>query len=1090
MRHAKVAQHKEFKVYPMRKNAILITICLLVSTGLALGQKTLSVSSGSGFPGDTVPISVNFSDGSGVGGLQFQLNYNSSLLSIFDADGDGNLNEEVTKGSLLTPDHTLTVNASTPGLISAIAVGVTSMNSGPGSVINVTFQIAASAGGGTTPLTLSDIVGSDPLGLAVSVNGSNGSVNIEAFASNDPPNAVNDSGSTNEDQSVTINVVANDTDPDGDTLSVINTTSPAHGSVAIVNSASVRYTPAANYHGSDSFSYTVSDGNGATDQAQVTVTVNPVNDLPVAVNDEAATSEGQAVTIPVLANDSDADEDTLTVTEVTQPSNGSTSINGSTTVTYVPTAGYFGQDSFSYTVSDGNGGTDTANVSVTVTEQNDPPVANDDTASTNEDEAVTINTIANDTDPDGDTLSLTNTTSPAHGSVAIVNSTSVRYVPSPNYHGADSFGYTVSDGKGGTDQAQVTVTVTSVNDRPVANDDTVVSDGSQPLSVAVLSNDNDPDGDTLSISEVGQPAQGSAVINGNTITYTPGANFQGADLFSYTVSDGSLEDSATVTVTAQADNQPPVAVDDTGSTTKGFPVVINVLFNDTDLDGDSLSVVAVGSPSHGSATVYSQSSVRYNPLDGYEGSDAFEYTVSDGQAEAMAIVRVEISAKEESKTLIFPASVKTGDPLFADSYVGVAVLNRKFATETLSLSMLDSGGMQIETLQLGESIPAFGQTSFITSEVFELSPEASALAVEGSGSLQGFFMAGDYQLARLDGVGARVESSRRFYFPILRENGGEVTLLYLVNENSENSTEIDIQVFSQDGSMIGEVTAVLPPQGSMFGTISEILSEVMYVEEGFVKVEADQNIRGFELVASQNSFSALAGQTAVRLRRLWAPQFFFDPQNGGTSILRMLNTDNRKARISLKAFNDESELLGSKIVDIEPQGLWVEDLRNIFEDAPEELVTGFVRLDISGPFGTSTSVLGSITYNGFHGQTSTTLPLIGKGSSEVIFPHLAQTADGSIYTGFSILNPGEDAATVTIEAFRPQGGRCAQKVLEVAPGTRAIDLLRSEMFFGPDFEQLEGHVRIRSTGEVVIFAVFGDYQGKFMSAIEGQPPVD
>lgn len=276
----------------------------------------------------------------------------------------------------------------------------------------------------------------------------------------------------------------------------------------------------------------------------------------------------------------------------------------------------------------------------------------------------------------------------------------------------------------------------------------------------------------------------------------------------------------------------------------------------------------------------------------------------------------------------------------------------------------------------------------------------------------------------------------------------------------------------------------------MLGTISEILGEEVSVEEGFVKIEANNNIRGFELIASPNSFSALAGQTAVELRRLWAPQFFFDPQNGGTSILRMLNTDSAKARISLKAYDDSSQLLASRIVDIEPNELWVEDLRNIFEVEPQELVTGFLKLDISGPFGTSSRVLGSITYLGFNGQTSTTLPLIEEGSTEAIFPHLAQTADGAIYTGFSILNPGDEAVTVTVDAFRPQGGRSARKVLELAPGTRAIDLVRSEMFFGEDFAQVEGHVRVRSTGEVVIFAVFGDYQGKFMSAIEGQPAVD
>jgi hypothetical protein len=269
-----------------------------------------------------------------------------------------------------------------------------------------------------------------------------------------------------------------------------------------------------------------------------------------------------------------------------------------------------------------------------------------------------------------------------------------------------------------------------------------------------------------------------------------------------------------------------------------------------------------------------------------------------------------------------------------------------------------------------------------------------------------------------------------------------------------------------------------------------VVGDALTIEEGFVKVEADEAIRGFELIANENSFHALAGKAAVKLRRLWAPQFFFDPINRGTSILRMLNTDSRRARVSLRAFDDASNLLASTIVDIEPGTLWVQDVKNIFEVAPQELVTGFLRMDISGPVGTSSPVLGAITYVGFQGATATTLPLIEEGATEVIFPHLAQTSDGSIYTGFSILNPGEEAVTVTVDAFRPEGGMSAQKVLELEPGTRAIDLVRSQMFFGEDFEQLEGHVRVRSTGEVVIFAVFGDYQGRFMSAIEGQAAID
>ena len=148
MQQSQISQHTTAKGSTMKKQALFAAVFLLFGMSLAYGQKTLTVSSDTGFPGDTVTIDVNINDGSGVGGLQFDLNYNDSILSIVDSDGDGDLNDEIARGTSLTVDHTLTVNASSPGLISVIAVGVSSMNAGAGNVIRATFQISAGAGPG------------------------------------------------------------------------------------------------------------------------------------------------------------------------------------------------------------------------------------------------------------------------------------------------------------------------------------------------------------------------------------------------------------------------------------------------------------------------------------------------------------------------------------------------------------------------------------------------------------------------------------------------------------------------------------------------------------------------------------------------------------------------------------------------------------------------------------------------------------------------------------------------------------------------------------------------------------------------------
>ncbi|MGB2821826.1 MAG: tandem-95 repeat protein, partial [Phycisphaerae bacterium] len=223
----------------------------------------------------------------------------------------------------------------------------------------------------------------------------------------------------------------------------------------------LRYAPAANWYGTDTFTYTVSDGNGGTDTATVTVVVDAVNDAPTARDDGANTREDSPVVINILANDTDVDGDALTIAGFTHASHGVVTANGDGTLSYAPNADWFGTDSFAYTVSDGNGGTDTATVTVTVESVNDntAPTANDDGANTREDRPVVIDVLANDTDTDGDALTIADFTRASHGVVTDNGDGTLSYAPEADWHGTDSFTYIVSDGNGGTDAATVTVFV-------------------------------------------------------------------------------------------------------------------------------------------------------------------------------------------------------------------------------------------------------------------------------------------------------------------------------------------------------------------------------------------------------------------------------------------------------------------------------------------------------------------------------------------------------------------------------------------------------------------------------------------------------
>jgi hypothetical protein len=192
---------------------------------------------------------------------------------------------------------------------------------------------------------------------------------------NQPPVAGNDSGSVAEDGTVDIAVLGNDSDPDDNPLDVAGVSNPPNGAASINGDDTIHYEPDANFNGSDSFSYTLSDGNGGTDTGSVSVTVNPVNDSPVAANDSGITTDQDTpVDVDVLFNDNDVDNDPLNVSEVSNGTIG-TVTNNNGYVTYTPNAGASGEDNFSYTASDGNGGSDTANVSLNVLVANQPPTA-------------------------------------------------------------------------------------------------------------------------------------------------------------------------------------------------------------------------------------------------------------------------------------------------------------------------------------------------------------------------------------------------------------------------------------------------------------------------------------------------------------------------------------------------------------------------------------------------------------------------------------------------------------------------------------------------------------------------------------------
>ena len=470
-------------------------------------------------------------------------------------------------------------------------------------------------------------------------------VTIAVAAVNDLPHASSDSVSVDEDTTGTFDVVANDSDVDHDALTITEITQPTNGTAALVDATHVSYTPAPNYNGPDSFSYTISDGHGGLASAAISVTVSPVNDAPSAAPDGATTDEDTAVTIDVAANDSDIDHDALTVAAVGQPSNGTAAIADATHVTYTPAPDYNGPDSFSYTISDGHGGTSTATVSVAVRAVNDPPVARADAASLDEDTAATIDVVANDSDVDHDALTVTAVGAATSGAVTIVDAHHVAYVPAPDYNGPDSFSYTISDPSGLQATAQVSITVNPVNDPPVAHDDAATLDEDTAITVDVVGNDFDIDRDALAITSITQPTSGIAIaIDGQHVRYIPAPDYNGPDSLTYTISDGhGGTASAVLRLTVNAINDAPVAADDAATLDEDTAATIDVVANDHDVDHDTLAVASVTQPANGTAAISGLHTVSYTPAPDYNGSDSFSYTIDDGhggQATAQVSITV------------------------------------------------------------------------------------------------------------------------------------------------------------------------------------------------------------------------------------------------------------------------------------------------------------------------------------------------------------------------------------------------------------------------------------------------------------------
>jgi PKD repeat protein len=455
-----------------------------------------------------------------------------------------------------------------------------------------------------------------------------------AWVDNRPPVAADQAAATNEDEPVAVTLAA--TDPDGDALSYEVVSGPSHGALSGV-APDLTYTPAADYNSSDAFSFRVNDGQADSNLATISIAITPVNDPPVAQAQTVAATEDQPLAIELSGTDVDGDALSFVIT--TPPAHGSLA-GVAPSLTYQPVADFSGADSFEFVVSDGQATSAPVAISVSVGAVNDPPAAQDASLTVAEDTPGTMTLSA--TDVDGDPLVYAVVAGPSHGTLSGAPP-DLTYTPAPDYNGPDSVSFKASDGILDSNPATIAIAVNPVNDAPVAVSQSVTT--VEDTSVAVTLFAADVDGDALSYVLVTPPVDGTLGGIAPNLTYTPGADENEPDSFTFKVNDGQLESPvATVTISISPVNDAPVAEDRALEVVAGQATPIRLAA--TDVDGDALSFAIVTGPGQGTLSG-TPPDVVYTPATGYTGPDSFTFRAHDGQVESnLATVALSIVGEQ------------------------------------------------------------------------------------------------------------------------------------------------------------------------------------------------------------------------------------------------------------------------------------------------------------------------------------------------------------------------------------------------------------------------------------------------------------
>ncbi|HSR67411.1 MAG TPA: hypothetical protein VLU25_05670 [Acidobacteriota bacterium] len=450
-------------------------------------------------------------------------------------------------------------------------------------------------------------------------------------------------------------------------------------------------------------------------------------------------------------------------------------------------------------------------------------------------------------------------------------------------------------------------------------------------------------------------------------------------------------------------------------------------------------------------------------------SNLDDWTPDNNQLE----IEVEVGSKED---LAFPAAL---DP----AVLGVAVVNSSSEENRVLMRLLNAQG-QVAGEIPGIVLPPLGQAA----QPIPDSGLGQTLLISSEGqAIQGFLSIFLNSLRKLDAVGGRLTDGRELYFPRALQNGSGRTVLFVYNPQ-ENPTDVQLELFTPQGTLRGQVTRMLEPLGSFLGDLNTLFGPELAQSDGYIRLSsAPLPVRGVQIIEDNETLSAIAAQPTIfpGSRTLRAPHFF-NLGDGATTFVRLLNLREEEVLVRAQVISDEGQQFTAEF-PVSGHQLAIVDLAAEIQ-APVGTL-GHFELSFENSdenAGGEPQVVAIATYVGTQAQTRASLPLILNPQGQVLFQHVAQTE--GIFHGLAILNPdGGDQAEVVLTAFDPTAQETAQKQIQLASGERLLGLLNQEVFFGSSFSQNGGYLLVQSDQPLVVFTIFGG--AAYLAAIEGQYPI-